>query len=926
MKLVIRQCLCVLSVFALIGTIPPTLLSQVEKSGVVTGTVYDANTAGVIRGATVTVEGDVGKSTRTDVNGVFRLELPAGKYTLKLSSENYFEATIDSVTVISGQVVEASSVMSNTASGVTVEVVETQGAVEATAQAMLVERKLAPVVSDSISKQEISKSVASNAAAAVEKVTGVSIVDDGYVYVRGLGERYSATMLNNAMLPTTDPERRVVPLDMFPSTLVDSIKVLKTYTPDLPGEFSGGLVQMQTIEFPSRRTLNVSYSNSFNTITTFKPFATYPGGKRDFWGFDDGTRELPEAIPPDSRLFPGRFSQAEMQSFGRAFPVNWEPTTIGSMRPGQGFSVSGGQTIRRVGLVGALTFSNSVSTRRERQQYLTNIGNNTPGVFTKYDNFNTSTESPKFGGVLNAAVRVSPSNKLVLRNTWTHDTDKETRQFDGLNGGLDTYIQSTRLRWVERGLFSSGLSGEHSAARIGNSLFSWQFTYSRSNRHEPDLREVVQGRYDDGRYSFLSLGNSGLRFFNTLVDRIYEPAGDWLLPFYRGDVSGSIKVGFRGTYRDRAFEARRFRFLPVNASTLNFFLPSNQLLGPQNVRTDAFEIRENTRGTDSYTGSMDIYGMYATLDTALGTRLRIIAGARFEDAEINVITEDPLVPGAVPAVSSLKNRDALPGLNMILAVTRKQNIRFGFGRTLSRPDFRELSPFDFTNVLGGFNTVGNPKLRRAVINNYDLRWEWFPGGDQIAAVSYFLKDFTDAIEVTIQPTTDLRQSFVNAAGARNQGIELEFRRGLGFLSDRLNSFAVHSNFTFVDSNVDLNPDDALLLTSKSRPLVGQSRFIYNVATEWAKPSWRSQARLLANYVSKRITDVGTFGLPDIYQEGGVTLDFVYQLQICGDGKCSLRFTGENLANTEQRWTQGDFTHRSYLSGRTFGVGASFSIF
>src|SRR5262249_34152552 len=219
--------------------------------------------------------------------------------------------------------VEASTVMSNKSTATTVEVTEKVGAV-ATAEAMLSERKLAPSVSDSMSRDEIRKTVASDAAGAVEKVTGVSIVDNGYVYVRGLGERYSATMLNNAMLTTTEPERRVVPLDLFPAALIDNITVLKTYTPDLPGEFSGGLVQMRTVEFPTTKIFNVSLSYGFNTRTTFDPFEGYHGGKRDFLGFDDGTRSLPGVVP-EERLFPGSFTDEEFQKFGRSFPVNWEP-------------------------------------------------------------------------------------------------------------------------------------------------------------------------------------------------------------------------------------------------------------------------------------------------------------------------------------------------------------------------------------------------------------------------------------------------------------------------------------------------------------------------------------------------------------------------------------------------------------------------
>jgi hypothetical protein len=352
--------------------------------GAIVGSVYDGATGDTVAGVVIEIDGDPTKRTVTDLNGFFRFDLPPGTYRLKLAAQNYFETAIDSVVVASGNIVEASTVMSNTASGTTVDVVESGTAAQATAQAMLIERKLSPVVSDSISKEELRESVASDAAGALEKVTGVSVVDDGFVYVRGLGERYSATMLNNAMMPTTDPEKRVVPLDMFPSSLIDSIKVLKTYTPDLPGEFSGGLVQMQTVEFPTARTLSVGVSSGFNTNTSFKPFDTYSGGNRDYFGFDDGARNIPSLIPEGSRLFPGRFTQAEMVSFGRAFPVNYEPQRIDSMRPGQGFSISGGDTIKRLGLVGALTFNNSPSRRTELQRYLVNVGGGRAEVYTEY--------------------------------------------------------------------------------------------------------------------------------------------------------------------------------------------------------------------------------------------------------------------------------------------------------------------------------------------------------------------------------------------------------------------------------------------------------------------------------------------------------------------------------------------------------------
>ncbi len=899
-------------------------LAAQTGGGTLSGTLYDGANGTPVRGALVEVAG-TGLRAETDLDGKYRLQVAAGKYTVKFTAPNYLPAAIEDVVVVAGANTDASTVVVTAASVTTVEVTETISAVAATSEMVTQERKLAAAVSDGISGQEIRSSTASDAAGAMQQVTGVSIVESGYVYVRGLGERYSATMLNNAMIPTTEPERRVVPLDLFPAALIDNIKVLKTYTPDLPGEFSGGLVQMSTIEFPTKAVFRVSGSTGINTVTSFKPFETYRGGGRDIFGFDDGTRSLPASVAADTRLFRGVFTAQQLQDFGRAFTPDYELQPVASMRPEQSYSVAGGNTWGKLGLVGALTFSNSPQANYEERNFLTMSGN-APILFNTYSNYNAFNQAARLGGVLNAAYKLNGANKLIFRNTLTRDTDMESRRMTGFNNSIGSDIEATRLRWVERGLYSVTAEGDHAVSKLGNSVFHWQLSVSNSSRNEPDLRETIRQLEENGRTRHLPLPESGLRFFNQLDDRIYEPQGDWSKPFFKGPVTGVFKLGFRGTFRQRDFSARRFRFVPVRTQTIDFFAPANVVLGRDNIRPDGFEIRENTRGTDTYDAKMDVYGGYAMVDLALGGRWRVVGGMRVEDATIRVETVDPLIPGAVPSIALLENRDPLPSVNVIYALSPRQNLRFGYGRTLSRPDFRELSPFDFTNVLGGFNTVGNPNLRRARIDNFDARWEWFPGGDQVIAASFFFKDFTDPIEVTIQPTTDLRQSFVNAAGAKNFGAELEFRRNLSFIHPRLRGFGLQTNFTFVESNVDIPENQALLLTTRNRPLLGQSRFIHNIIADWSKVQWRSSARFSLNSVSRRITDVGAVGLPDIYQERNNFLDFVYQFDVREDGKLSLKFTAENLLDNRYRWTQGDFVHRAFRLGRTYSFGTSFSAF
>ncbi|GAB4358483.1 MAG: TonB-dependent receptor [Bryobacter sp.] len=875
------------------------------------------------------VDGVADARIQTDTDGRFTLKLSPGTYKLSYTAAQYIETTIADVVVKADETIDASTVMQQKGAVTSVDVVEKVGTVESNAESILTERKLAVTVSDSISKDDIKNSTASDAAGALEKVTGISVVDNGYVYVRGLGERYSATMLNGSIIPTTEPERRVVPLDLFPANLVDNIKVLKTYSADLPGEFSGGLVQMNTVEFPTQKIFQVGVSYGFNTQVIGEDFNGFSGGTRDFFGFGRSNRELPGIIPRDERLIVGRFTDEEFQQFGRSFPVEYTPVKR-TGRPQQTSSVVAGNTYGKLGVVGALSFNNTQSRTPQLYRFLANQGGGQAGLFSQYDDFNVDNESARIGAAFNAAYRLTAAQKLVFRTTLTRDSDKEARVFRGLNGGIGVEVEDTRLRYVERSLVSTSLEGDHAFAKLKNSIFHWQMTYSASGRDEPDLRQVIRGRESpQDPYAFLNLGDSGFRFFNELRDKIYEPQADWGIPFFKGNISGLFKVGFRGTFRDRNFDARRFRFQGIRLANIDLSAPNDVVLGLPNIGPEGFQIREVTRGTDTYDADMKVYAGYAMVDLNLGAKWRAVMGFRVEDAVINVNSIDPLSPVITPVLTQLANRDILPGFNLIYAVRPRQNIRFGYSRTVNRPDFRELSPFEFTNIVGGFTTVGNPELQRALIDNFDARWEFFPGGNQVVAASYFYKRFSEPIEQIYRPTaSELRQSFLNVDSATNQGVELEWRYNLGNLKnfDRFKDFTVQTNFTFVSSSVGIPVDRFPQLTSRERPLVGQSRFIYNIITDWNKPTWRSSARFFVNSVSRRITDVGTFQLPDIYQERNTFLDFVYQYNLREDGKWTLRFSAENLSDNNYRYTQADFLVRSFRIGRTFTIGTSYSFF
>ena len=921
MKRFDRKALLWANVFLLSGSLWAVAQEAAPAgAGVINGGVYDAANGRPLPGVSVEVVGVPESRTTTTTTGTFRLAMPPGTYQIRFSAPDYHASEVEGVSVLAGQIAEASTVLVSTDAVTTVDVVE-QVAPVATADVMVLERKLAPVVSDGISGGEISSGTASDAAGGLKKVTGVSVVGDQYVYVRGLGERYSATRLNNSMLATTEPERRVVPLDLFPANLIDNITIRKSYTPDLPGEFSGGLVEIKTIEFPLQPTIQFSQSVSFNTQTSFQRFAGYPGGDYDFFGFDDGGRALPGAIP-NERLERGRFSLDEMQTFGRSLPVNWEAVPEDSARPSMSYSIVAGSTFGKLGLVGALNLSNKLQTLPETRNFFTVGQGGAVNPFHTYQ-YDSSTTSVKLGGTLNAAYQFNPSNKILIRNFLSRDTDDESRTFEGHNGDFGTVIRDTRLRWVERSLYSGQMEGEHLLERAGHGILNWQFSFSRAVRNEPDLREVFYLQDGDGHFRFRGDSGNAVRMWNDLNDKIYEPAINWRQPFYAGAISGLYKAGFTYTLRNRDFFSRRLRLFPIRFTGIDNSLPANDLLGAENIRPDGFELREETRTTDRYDAEHRIAATYGMMDLAVGARWRFAFGVRVERSSQEVLTFNPFDPTLNRQQSLLENTDPLPAVNVIYSTSGSTNLRFGYSQTISRPDFRELAPFDFTDVIGGRTVLGNPDLLRAKIHNFDARWEWFPGGNQLVAASFFFKEFNDPIEQVVQSTVGLRTTFGNANSARNYGVELEFRRSLVFVNPMLNEFSLSSNFTYVHSRISLTPDQAVIQTSQERALAGQSPFVFNVAGEWNRPRWRSSVRTEFNTVDRRISDVGTFGLPDIYEERSYTLDAVYRFSVREDDALVIRFAAENLTDNSFSWTQGGEVFRQFNRGRTFSIGTSF---
>ena len=897
--------------------------AQAQEVGWVAGEVIDQNLAITLPGVPVEAVG-TGRIAYTDLDGRYRLELPAGTYDVRIVLAGYAETNV-TVEVVAGrsspvQVALGSNVFAE-------ELVVTAPTLEAdssTAAAQMMMRMRAPSVQDNIGAIEMSANDDSNAADAMQRVTGVSVVEGQSVFVRGLGERYSNTTLAGATLPTTEPDRRVVPLDLFPTGLIDSVQVSKTYTPDKPSQFAGGLVEIVPLKLPGETSFEISAGGGWNSLTTGAMGLGYPGGGRDWAGFDDGTRALPAGFPDRKVTRRGRFSPAgvgftpeELRAIGLSFGNTWDPRPE-TMPLDQSYSGTFGGRFGRLGVVATFRHAQNARHNTEQQTYY-KVGQGGVEPFNGPYDFEISERSGVVGGVGNVSYQFTPNQRLSFENFLTHVGTDETRRFEGYNDDVGENIRNQRLWWVEERITSHHVGGEHLFPALSNSRLDWKIALSRADREEPDLREALF-EFDPARsaYVLADESQSGLRQFNDLLDDTIETSGNWSTLFKQWDgLASQVKFGGSHLDRDRDFLSRRLRFNPRNAAGVDLSAPVEQIFAPANVGP-AFELREETRGTDRYDAAQSVGAVYGMVDLPLAASARLVTGARVEQFSQQVETLDPFAgtldqqTGDV-LTASLDETNVFPSVNFIYAATAGQNVRIGYSQTVNRPEFREVSPFEFTDVVGGRAVVGNPNLRQSLIRNFDARWEWFPGAEEVVSASFFFKRFDDPIERIVEPTAQLRTSFTNADTARNAGVELELRALVG------RYFLVGANYTRVDSEVTLSPASRQVQTSLVRPLAGTSANLFNALFEVRGPGF--SGRLLWNYFDDRISDVGSLGLPDIIEKGRRSLDFVFSKRW---DPASLKVALSNLTDQDYVYTQGADgpTQRSYNLGRSISFGVT----
>jgi len=901
----------------------------------IVGVVRDETNAISLPGVPVEVV-ETKETVYTDVDGRYLLQVPPGKVTLKVTLEGYQEKIITLETTGRTVTADVGLVMAKFAETVTVtaQAIDLQ---TSSAEAQLIERKQASVITDNIGSQEMKSNGDSDAAAAMSRVTGLSIVDNQYVFVRGLGERYSNTTLAGSVLPTTEPDKKVVPLDLFPTGLIDSVQVNKSYSPDRSAEFAGGLVQIVPMKLPNQPVLDFSYGVDFYSTATGKSIPMSPLGSRDVWGYDNGSRALPSSFPESKIVRQGiytpdvGFTANQITDFGRALENRWVPQNKDG-RPGQNWSATMGNRFGgKLGVVASVTHSYKEQFLEEDRGFFRISGAGELENTSPY-HILTGTQKAQLGIVGNVAYQFTPSQRLSFENFYTHSGRDEGRFFQGINLDNAREYKNNRLQFVEEGLFANAIGGEHFFQNASNSRIDWRVNFARATRDEPDLRETLYERVSSAAgtpesttpFTYADESQSGFRMFNELNDDTTDVSVNWAIFNTAGGRPTQYKFGVNYVDRARDFRSRRFHFIPIttqkaDAGNLLFDnrLPPEQIFVSSNIGT-AMRFNEETRPTDAYDGEQTTTAGYGMVDVAFAARTRLVVGARIENFDQTVTTLDPFGLFQNEVQASNKNTDVFPAVNFVQGVAANSNIRLSYSTTVNRPEFRELAEFEFTDVVGNRAVKGNSDLKRALIQNVDARWEMFPGGRSVLAASAFYKHFDKPIERVVIAAANPIATFQNADKARNFGIELEAGHQVG------NHFFFNANYTFVDSKITLAPEQLGVQTSSERPLAGQSKNLFNLAADYFVAGFST--RLLFNYFGDRIADVGANEAPDIVEQGRGRLDLVFSHRLRG---LNVRLNIENLTDSEYLFTQTlttEETQRLFKLGRTVSLSFGYNVF
>ena len=866
---------------------------------IVTGAAGEGLVAASIQVLETNLGAISGEGGRFIINNV-----PVGRVTLRVSSIGFSTRTVTDLEVTAHGSTDAQIALD-------IEAVEI-GAIEVSAarergslDRALDEQRAATAVVSAVTAEQIARSTDSDAAQAVQRVGGVTVQDGKFVVVRGLGERYTTTSLNGARIPSAEPEKKLVPLDLFPASLLDQITTSKTFTPDQPGDFSGAQVNLRTREFASGGHQSISVSAGYNAAVTGKSILAAPATTSDWLGFGSSARELPAQLDANSLI--GSLRNVWSADRGNAVPN-------GSLSFATGAATSIGDD--HVSYLLSGTYSAAQEARTEEMRAQAQSAGDSTVEIDRYEG-TTSRASVLWGGVANASILSGAHSRIAFNNTYNRSADNEARFEVGTSENYGNLpLQITRLRYVERAIRSHQLLGEHEIS--DRQRIDWSLSASSVSRAEPDRSEIVYATDSDPATGaplapawLATAGEGAVRTFGDLHESSWEVAAH-SKRMLRALPESSIKFGVLGRYTDRT--ADNFAY----SITAPLLPRADRQLSPESIFAD-----HATRGDDifrvaplsqggSYRANDRLVAGYGMLDWVVSPALRITAGARVERSVVEVDAE-PTVGAAIKTNPAFT--DLLPSITVNLQTAQTHHLRFSATQTLSRPEYRELAGIQYREVLGGDNVIGNPSLQRTLIRNLDARYEIYPGSGEAFSVALFAKFFRDPIERVYLGTSGTRVvTFMNADRASNYGVEIEARKNI-------NAFTAFTNVTLMKSRITIGDQESgASRISDERAMVGQSPYVVNAGLTFAPEASSFNATVLYNVHGKRIVNAAEMPLPDVYEMPRHSIDVALRFPFIAG--LSAKLDLKNVLDQPYEILQGETVRESYKTGRVFSLGVT----
>jgi len=900
----------------------PTNNAPAGPVGRIVGRIIDASNGQGLSDVGVQIVGTT-LGTMSAVEGRYAVpNIPAGTVTIQVRRIGYAPKTVTGILLSAGQTLEQNITMQPAT--VQLEAMQTTAAAErGTVNEALDQQRTATGIVSSVTSEQISRSPDSDAAQAVQRVSGVTVQDGKYVAVRGLGERYTTASLNGARIPSPEPEKRIVPLDLFPSDLLQTITTSKTFTPDQPGDFSGAQVDIKTREFPAKRQITYTFKTGYNSGTTGSNVLAAPRAGGERFALVNNKRNLPWLLASVGNFQQVNLNQGDKNLLINTFRNSWSPVEERAQpNVSTAISIGGNDQVfgHRIGYVGSGTYSLVQDQKTHQVRALADRGN-TPGSTRELDRFEgtTGSSSVLWGGLLNLSTLLGANTRLMLNNTYNRTSDNDARSETGSIESDGIRAQIDRLQYVERSVRSNQLAAEH---QLGTrDRIDWSATSSAVTRDEPDRSEFVSvlDPAAPGEKLWLNTGNQGaVRTFSNLDESSAEGRINYQHTFAWRGREHSVKAG--GLYRstDRDADSRAFSVSGVGLGEAVRALAPEQLFDGRFTQgsMSVFDLAPLGQG-GSYSAEDRLSAGFAMTEIGLTDRFRLIAGARFEHDKLLVNAQSTL--GS--PVSTEKNwTDLLPSAALNVRLTETQSLRLSVSRTVARPEYRELSPVTSRDVIGGDNVEGDPDLNRTRISNADLRWEWYPDAGEVVSVALFGKQFDEPIERvyrSVGGSTARTVFYINAEGADNYGVELELRKNMGFVAGPLNALTFFTNLTVMESKIKLGATTASA-TNQDRRMVGQAPYVVNAGLTYAPRSGTTSATLLFNRTGERIDAAGDQPLPDVIEQSRTALDFSLRFPIYAS--LSGRFDARNLTDDPFKTVQGSVIRESFRTGRGFQLG------